>query len=206
MKKIIFIRTAPYLYKLPKKSLYASFNEVGLRKTDPHIQKLSEENIDRVKKIIKKYKPDLVLCSQFIRSQETARLFSDNILIFPELNEIKFSMEDFSNHSDLPNNKFDSNKINSLRYDFSQALINDQLQECMTEITARITNFINVLDSMESPKNIICCSHGFIMKLFENYLLSNKNMKNFKSLVSMHDWRKPTYDFLEGFTNFSDSI
>lgn len=37
MKTIVFLRTAPYSYKLPEKTLYQSLDEIGLQIADPSI-------------------------------------------------------------------------------------------------------------------------------------------------------------------------
>lgn len=199
MKKIIFVRTAPYQYRLADKSLYESFDLIGLQEANPKISDPSEKTINEVGEIIKKYKPELILSSRLIRSQGTAKLFSDSITSFSELNEIKFSMKDFSNPSDLPDNKFNHDKMNSLRQSFSKALMNNQLRENRKNIEERVANFVNFLENIDLSGNILCCSHGFIMKIFENYFISKGRIRDAKSLTNMYDWEKPTYEFLEGF-------
>lgn len=198
MKKIIFIRTALYNYKLSNKSLYESLDKIGLQKSQPHIFKSNKNTERKVISILKKYKPSQLFCSELIRSQETAKLFSKKTKTFSELNEIKFSINDFSCKEEFPTNNLDYEKINEVRYNFSKALINDHLQERKESIRKRIINFEGILKNYHDNQNIFCFSHGFIMKLFENYFLTGK--KDIDSLVSLYDWKKPTFDFLDGFT------
>jgi broad specificity phosphatase PhoE len=204
MKTIIFIRTAPYNYKLPGRSLYQSLDEIGLQIANPSILKPTPETRERIRLILEKYKPDQVFCSAFIRSQETAHLFSRKITITPQLNEIRFSMRDFSEPQKLPINELNKERINGIRYKFSVALLNDKLQEKQREITERITAFKRILDSLDSTKTVLCCSHGFIMKLYENFLFSSCKSESFRRFVLMHNWRKSPFQFLSGFVIFGD--
>lgn len=197
MKKIIFIRTSPYNYKLPNKSLYKSLDEIGLQKSQPHILKPNKKTEKVVISILKRYKPSQVFCSEFIRSQETAKLFSKKISIVSDLNEIKFSMDNFSSKEEFPTDEFDYRKINETRFRFSQALIHDQLQENQKSIRKRIINLEKYIINCPDRQNILCISHGFIMKLFENFFLTGKKDINF--LVSLYNWKNPTFDFLGGF-------
>lgn len=203
MKKNIFIRSAPYNYKFLNKSLYESFDEAGLQKTKPHILKPDVEIKKKINSIIDKYAPLQVFCSESIKSQETARLFSKKIKMLSGLNEIKFSMNDFSSKKEFPTDELNHEKINEARFLFSQALINNQLQEKQEGIIKRIINLGEILKNYPDNQNILCISHGFIMKLFENYFLTGK--KDIKSLVSAYDWKNPTYDFLNGFIISSEN-
>lgn len=199
MQTIVFIRTAPYLYKLPRKSLYPSLDEIGLQIANPTILKPSVVVQEKINMILQKYNPDLIFSSEFIRSKETAKLFSQDIKSISELNEIKFSMHDFSIPSDLPNQELEKDKINAIRYNFAQALIHDELREKQKDVIKRILDFKQILNSTNLSRTVLCCSHGFIMKLFENFFRSNCQIKNLKNLILMHDWTKPPYQFLDGF-------
>jgi len=199
MKKIIFLRTAPYLYQIPGKSLYQSLDDIGLQKAQPHILEPNAETKNKIDLILEKYQPDKILCSRLIRSQETARLFSKDIRIVTELDEIQFSMNDFSKSDELSDNKFDSKLINKIRYNFSQALIRDQLYERKEHVIERIFHFKNLINGIAVSETIICCSHGFIMKLYENSFRLNYQANDFETVVSLHDWKKPPFKFLDGF-------
>lgn len=203
MKKIIFIRTAPYDYKFPDKSLYESLDDIGLQKSQPHILKPSIKTEKKIRYILKNYKPSQIFCSKLIRSQETAKLFSKKISMLSNLNEIKFSMNNFSSKEEFPTDNFDYKKINGVRYDFSQMLINNRLQEKKENIIKRIINFGEILKNNPDNQNIFCFSHGFIMKLFENYFISGK--KDIDSLISAYNWKKPTFDFTEGFALYCEN-
>lgn len=144
-----------------------------------------------------------IFCSESVKSHETAKIFSKKIKILSELNEIKFSMNDFSHKKEFSTDKLDSEKINKARFRFSQALINDQLQEKQETIIKRIINLDKILKNCPDNQNILCVSHGFIMKLSENYFLTGKNDIN--SLVSTYDWKKPTYDFMGGFVVYCEN-
>jgi len=197
MRKIIFVRTAPYSYQQPNKSLYRGLDATGLQIGQPHILKSSTNIQKKVNLILTKYKPTLIFCSEFTRSQETAKLFSQSVIIAKQLNEIKFSMNDFTNHKEL-GSSFDTKKINKIRYKFSRALLNDSLQEKQKNILKRITKFNSILEQTPSNASILCCSHGFIMKLYENFL--RDNTKNFRDIITSYDWTKPPFNFLDEFT------
>ncbi|MCG2689982.1 histidine phosphatase family protein [Candidatus Parcubacteria bacterium] len=197
MQKIIFIRTAPYSYKLNGKNLYGSLDEIGLQIVQPHISNLSIELKKKVASILQKYQPNKVFCSEFTRSKETALLFSKTPIIVSQLNEIKFSMNNFSRPEELPTDNLEPERINKIRHRFSLALLNNSLCEKQEEIKQRISDFKKTLFEFGSESTILCCSHGFIMKLYENSF--NSSTTDFSSLVNMHDWKKPPFRFLDGF-------
>lgn len=149
--------------------------------------------------LLAKYKPTQVFCSEFIRSRETAKLFSNSVTRTPQLNEIKFSMDDFSTPQELLDNGFDAKKINKIRYKFSCALLNDSLQEKQKSIRERTTEFASILRKIQPNTTVLCCSHGFIMKLYENFFRNECKPYSFENIVRGHDWRKPPFGFLDGF-------
>lgn len=108
-------------------------------------------------------------------------------------------MHNFSVPSDLPSKELEKNKINQVRYNFAQALINNKLCEKQEDIIKRLVGFKQIINNIKPQKTILCCSHGFIMKLFENFFRSGCQVKSFKKIVLMHDWTKPPYQFLDGF-------
>lgn len=199
MKKIIFLRPAPYFCQLSGKSLYQSFDEIGLQKAQLHILKPTSKTKRRIAFILKKYKPNKIFCSQLLHSQETAKLFSKDIIIASSLNEIKFSMYDFSLVDDLPNNKVNPKRINRIRYQFSQALIRDRLHERKKHIIKRMLRLTNFIKTSTTHGTIICCSHSFIMKLYENLFRLNGQIDNFETLISLHNWKNPPFKSLRGF-------
>lgn len=199
MQKIIFVRPAPYSYKLANKSLYQSLDEIGLQTAQPHISEPSLETKKKVGLILEKCKPSKVFCSEFRRSKETALLFSKKPVTVSQLNEIKFSMHDFSKPEELPTNKLEPEKINKIRHQFSEALLDNKLHEKQKEIEQRMVDFKKVLSTLRPEETIFCCSHGFIMKLYENSFFVNNPTNSFTSLVTMYDWRKPPFGFLDGF-------
>ena len=204
MKTIIFIRTAPYNYKLPGKSLYQSLDEIGQQIANPSILKPAPKIREKIELIVKKYKPNRVFCSTFNRSQETACLFSKKITITSQLDEINFSMRDFSEPEDLSADKFDKKIINRIRHQFSIALIDNKLQEKQKDITKRLADFKKNIDDLGMSETVLCCSHGFIMKLFQNFFLSVRKLNDFKRLVIMYNWKKPPFAFLSGFVILGD--
>jgi len=206
MKKIIFVRTAKYQYKQHGKSLYRSLDAIGLQTMQPHILRSSDDTQTRVSLLLAKYKPTQVFCSEFIRSRETAKLFSNSVTVAPQLNEIKFSMDDFSTPQELLDDGFDAKRINKIRYKFSCVLLNDSLREKHKSIVERITEFVSILRKIQPNTTVLCCSHGFIMKLYENFFRNEYKPYSFENIVRGHDWRKPPFGFLDGFVvEFDDS-
>jgi len=199
MRRVIFLRTAPYLYQLPGESLYESLDQIGLQEAQPNILKPSPETRETIGLISRRVRSKRVLCSRLARSQETARLFSADIIIASELDEIKFSMKDFSKPDDLPGDDLDPERINKIRYNFSRALICDQLNESREPIIERMLRFKDLIERNVASETILCFSHGFIMKLYENFFRLNCQISDFEAVVSLYDWKKPPFKFLDGF-------
>lgn len=199
MKKLIFIRTAPYPYKQKSKSLYQSLDEIGLQSAQPQISKPSIATTEKVASFLREHTPTHIFCSEFNRSKETARLFGKEPIVASQLNEIRFSMNDFSNQAELPDNELESEKINTIRYNFSRVLLADNLQEKQASIQQRIVDFDLMIQQLPKSAIVICLSHGFIMKLYQNFYRNDAKVKKFKDLVARYDWTKLPFDFLEGF-------
>src|SRR3989338_178807 len=73
-----------------------------------------------------------------------------------------------------------------------------------TEAHLKITAIRDIYHHAVTGK-VLCCSHGFIMKLFENFFRRRCAVARFQDIVLDHDWTKATYGFLDGFMlNFSD--
>ena len=209
MKTAIFIRTAPYKYKQPERNLYKSLDLIGRQDAQPHISlPLSTEahlKITAIRDIYHHAVTGKVVCSEFIRSQETAVLFHPAADVSPLLNEIRFSMDDFSRETELPGDTLDTSKMNIIRKNFSLALLRDGMQESQENILDRIREFAATVNMIEEASVLLCCSHGFIMKLFENFFRRRCAVARFQDIVLDHDWTKAPYGFLDGFMlNFSD--
>lgn len=194
MKKIIFIRTADYNYNQPDLPLYDSLDGVGLQTIQPDINTPSKETIEKIATIKQSHHIDQVYCSIFPRSHQTALLFSKNYTATHQLNEIRFSMNDFTSRQELTGESIKPQEINIIRKQFADALLADTLQEKKEDIHYRMQSFINNLPTGTS----LCMSHGFIMKLFENALLYPSPTYSVDEQVNAYDWRKPPYGFLQG--------
>lgn len=195
MKKIIFIRTADYNYKQADLPLYDSLDGVGLQTIQPDINTPSKETLEKIATIKQNHHIDQVYCSIFPRSHQTALLFSKNYTATHQLNEIRFSMNDFTSRQELTGESIKPEEINTIRKQFADALLADALQEKKEDIHHRIQSFINNLPNGTS----LCMSHGFIMKLLENALLYPSSTYSFDEQINAYDWRKPPYGFLQGF-------
>lgn len=172
---------------------------IGLQTAQPHIAILSNETKAKVQSLLEKYVPNQVFCSEFGRSEETAKLFTDTVIVAPQLNEIQFSMSDFSSVDELSGDELEPERINTIRYNFSCALLNDTLKEKQKDIIDRVTGFISTLRAIKTDTTILCCSHGFIMKLYEHFFRYGDQLYDFEHIVRGYDWRKPPFGFLDGF-------
>lgn len=108
-------------------------------------------------------------------------------------------MNTFSSPQELPGDNFETKTINKIRYNFSCALLDDSLQEKQKNIMERIINFIFLLNQAKPNTTILCCSHGFILKLYENFFLTKSENYIFENIVKTYNWKKPPFDFLDGF-------
>ncbi|MBI4599746.1 histidine phosphatase family protein [Candidatus Uhrbacteria bacterium] len=207
MKRIIFIRTAEYQYKQQGLSLYDSLDAIGLQAAQPPITPPSDATRRRVNALLHRYRPTQIFCSEFIRSGQTAKLFSLPVNTAPQLNEIKFSMNDFSTHRELSSNTFEPSTINLIRYNFSLALLSDALYEKQASIMGRISECASILCALSPNTTALCCSHGFIMKLYENFFRNMNEPHIFEQIVTAHDWSIAPYGFTEGFiVELSDTV
>ena len=186
MKKIIFLRPAPYKDKLPKLDLISGFNLIGQKIVDPKILKPSKDTIKKINLINKLFQPAKVYASNSIRSKNTAEIFDKNYKVCNLVNEIKFSL-------DYPENI----DINLLRFNLIQDFVNGKFEDKPKDIIDRMKNFSK--EAGEVKDNIICVSNAFIMKLYEIFFRNNRKIKNPHLFLSEYNWKVKPYEFLEGF-------
>lgn len=205
MKNITFIRTAPYSYTQLHSSLYESLDHVGMQSVQPHLSAISEVTKQRIEHILEHVQPTHVFSSAFIRSQDTAQLFSEQHTATTALNEIKFSMHDFSTPEQLGGEVLEPAKINAIRYQFAQTLLSDGLQEKQHAIFERMNTLAEHLRTLPEDSSVLCLSHGFIMKLYENFFRYHCNVAHSTQIITDYDWTRAPFGFLDGFTITNDS-
>ena len=195
MIKIIFVRTAPYEYNLFGKSLYESFDLVARKLYEPTLQrKLSLPNLP---------KPDTIFCSPRKRSIETAKAIKQKfnpkseLRVTTLLREIDFSMSQF-----IAKAEFENVMLAIARTKFIQAFARNKLDEKKEAVRARIDKLLGLV--RKKSGTVLCCSHGFFMKLVQIYLKDKTIFAKPKKLVKLFEPGKKPFDFLEYFVTEID--
>lgn len=191
MKKIYFLRTAPYNYQLKGMDLYDSFNAVATRTRDVSINK---EAINFVlPRVIKEAQK--IFSSPAKRSVQTARLFGKPS-VFKELYEVNYSMHEFIEKEDF----FKEGKPNvtKARKAFVRALIKNELKETYASVMRRIEELLFILLPQEQAGCIVI-SHGFFLKILEAYTLDSSIKKYPNKLLKYFSGDTETFHFGEGF-------
>lgn len=192
---IYFLRSAPYDYKIQKKSLYESFNEVAKRVVSPKLTNGAR------KTFFATVPDDVLLCREIFsspntRSVETARLISKHPKILSSLVEIGYSMEDFISENEfLVDNKPD---VTRARQGFVNAFIQNKTKEKYLHVIKRIENVLSTC-CLSGENKIAVISHGFYLKVIEAYI-RDKSIKHYPNrLLNYFDGKKETFKFCEGF-------
>jgi broad specificity phosphatase PhoE len=192
MKKIIFLRPAPYSDLISGKDLISSFDLNGLQLNDPILD--SEINDDVYKKI-NKLKDEFnivnVVSSPASRCLQTAKMFGLPIVVNDKLREIKFSVKDLvlEEKSDLD--------IDLLRKDLVISITKNKAPEKMDEILKRIDSCLKEVMAMSG--DTVCISHAFVMKFFEIFIENKERVSSYEIFSEKYNWKEKPYEFLEGF-------
>ena len=128
MKKIIFIRPAPYSDLIQGKSLIESFDLVGSRSENPALFSSTLGVKNKIEHVINKFdlKNFKVISSPALRTQETAKLFEVPFDVSPLLQEFKFSLTDTLSQSLTNSENID---VNKLRKSLIDAFLDGKMEE-----------------------------------------------------------------------------
>lgn len=198
MKKIYFLRSAPYNYIFDKaRDLYENFDLVAKGAYNPSIDKSFNLNF--------KIKANLIFSSPSIRSIQTANLYGKEYKEVNLLSEVRYKMSDFIFKNEFFDKKMEPN-IDLARSKFVSALINSSLSENFNEVIDRIDKLFSLLKK-EDVKIIICISHGFMLKIIESYIKDRRLKDNPKLLLKYFSGKKETFKFNSGFlVNLNDDF
>lgn len=188
MKKIIVIKTAPYSYKLPGRTLYNSFDAVARNIVDPGITGTYEKEYEG--------KGAAVFCSPRRRATQSAQLISHDFTQLPELREIEYKMSNFISRKEFY--RYGSPNVTLARKRFFRALVSGNLDESFASVIARIQRVIDMV-SQSSPDKVIVISHGFFIKVFEAYIHDRSIKRNPQRLLNYFDGSHESFGFGEGF-------
>ncbi len=200
MKKIIFLRPAPYDDLIPGKDLLSSFDLAGLQIYDPVLEgKLKVEIIEKVEQLKKEFEIKNFFTSPATRCLKTANMFTQQPVIVDELKEIKFSVRNLVSSSSSKQD-FD---VNKLRKDLIVSIIENRAEEDMNSILNRIMQLHKNI--IQNSENTLCVSHAFIMKFFEVSYENNFKTKDHRIFLNNYDWEQKPYEFLCGFCVILDN-
>lgn len=191
MKKIIFLRPAPYSDFILNNDLITSFNLNGLQLNDPVLDTDFKKTIRKIKKIKVKFNIKNIFTSPANRCKQTAELFNLPFEIKSELREIKFSVLNLTKKKDK------NLDVNKLREDLVKSIVENKNREKMSLLLKRIKFFCKELKNLNG--NSVFISHAFLMKFTEIFLISKKNVKNNIIFLKNYNWKIKPYEFLDGF-------
>jgi len=194
MKKIIFIRPAPYSDRLLGKDLIVGFDLIGSQKYDPKVYVEDEITKERVNYLLKKFNPTKIYSSPAMRCVETVKFFNSTFEISPLLNEVKFSLKGTVSAKLL---KGDNTNVNRLRKELINAFVENKIEENPKETLSRMKSFFEKLQNIDG--NTICISHAFIIKFYEIFFRNNGTIKNPSLFLTEHNWEIKPYEFMDGF-------
>lgn len=193
MKKVIFIRTAPYNYLIEGCNLYESFDAVAKKKID-----VSLRNDARI--VFKKNFPrgtyKEVFCSPRLRSKQTARFLTKNPKQLSILSEVYYGMGDFITQGDFLGKDHIPNVMRA-RTAFVNALIENKLGESYKNVINRVKKVLK--KASKSELNQIFISHGFFLKIIEAYIKDPSIEHAPSNLLKYFDGKGETFHFCEGF-------
>lgn len=195
MKKIYFLRSAPYKYAIKGEDLYDSFNEVAKKTHNPKLSSYA-------KNYLLTHVPDdavvnsLVFYSPNFRSKHTAKLISPNIKKLPSLLEIGYQMEDFISKEEFF--KDNTPNVKLARMLFVNALVTNRLQEKYNSVLERIRDALDRCSKTQQTK-IVVISHGFFLKVIEAFIRDPKIVRDPSRLIHYFDGTAETFKFCEGF-------
>ncbi len=192
-----FLRSAPYDYILPGRTLYQSFDDVARRKSDPPLRKnanvLFLEQIPHIS--AKQY---LVLYAPSKRSKQTAEFFEKATMREePLLAEIEYSMQQVIDE-ELFYDSTGKPDIMRARQSFVDSFIHNTLEEPYREVIGRIEKLLDQL-KQEQYSTIMLISHGFFLKVIESYIRDKGIVDDPIQLKFYFTGETETFHFCEGF-------
>ncbi len=193
MKKIIFLRTAPYDYLIKGLNLCESFDAVAKKEIDVPLR-------DDARIIFENNFPKgiygEVFCSPRLRSKQTARFLTKNPKSLAFLSEVSYSMGDFITQK-VFFDKYNVPNLTRTRVAFVNALIKNKLQESYLEVILRVKKVLE--KAISSDYDQIFISHGFFLKIIEAYIKDPSIEYIPSNLLKYFDGKKETFHFCEGF-------
>lgn len=192
MKKVYLLRSAKYDYLLPGMDLYDSFNVVARKEIIPDFTETKDEFLQRLPKEL--LSVNKIFTSSDERCIKTGAFFQKEMQVLPLLDEIKYDMTNFIHKEDFFKNG--SAQVDKARVLFVNALLEDHLFEHYESVIARIEKFIQVID--EEKEDIICISHGFILRVIEAYLQDGTVGNKRVLLRKYFSGQKESYQFGKG--------
>jgi broad specificity phosphatase PhoE len=171
---------------------YQQLQDLGLEKVSPSIQDFDQQTINFIN-TLKAEKPELILHTPSIRSQQTAEQIIEHLdPSIPHqatllLHEIPFDLSKL-----ITKEQFKKDGLSQLRSSFYSSLANDHTEESFTDLYQRLMSLKQYLHSLPQ-QNIISISHGFFLvtaKLFFENNLSRESLINLKPIK---------IDYLSGF-------
>ncbi len=192
-KRVYFLRSASYDYKIDGKNLYQSFDLVARRIIDPPLDMTHGPHVPKQLHQLNV----TAFCSPSKRSAQTATLVTTKVSVLSDLLEVKYKMANFISEKDFYDQQ-GRPQVRKAREAFVQALIQNQLEESYQLVIQRIESMLKTI-SKENSSNIIVFSHGFLLKIIEAYAKDKSIKTHPPHLIKYFDGSVETFKFCEGF-------
>ncbi|MEJ0053335.1 MAG: phosphoglycerate mutase family protein [bacterium] len=200
---IPIITSAPIRYQIGDHDLYDSFDLVSRGEMTASLQ-------ENASSIVRDYQFDFpvekiqtIFIAEKGQTLDTAKLLIETgrspraaIISLPELNGIRFSMQNL-----IPKDAFarlsHDQAMRTAREQFIIQLFNNRLTESLASVKARMKSLIEMLRERE---NALCISHGFYVKLLQVYVGSPHAFTELEALQKAFEPDERPYQPLQGFT------
>lgn len=199
MKKVQFIRHAKLekQYSDYSKLMFNELCDLATKRIDPNINKKSTSTVLK-KELLKKINNiDLILCSQSLRTKQTAKLIKktfklQKVIIKPtkNLNEIYFDPKA------LITKKVVGYGFKEIREFLFKGMLNNCGADSVNFTFERIKNLEQELKHY-SQKNILCITHSFYMRVLRIYFL--EKIRASESINEQMFKNSTDHDYLKGF-------
>lgn len=194
MKKIYFLRSASYDYRIPGMDLYDSFNAVIKKEITPELTETKEEFIKRLPGAIVALQT--VFSSPDKRCLKTAGFLTHDYQSIDLLAEVRYVMDDFIKKDEFFKNG--EPQVDKARILFVKGLISNSLQESYTSVMDRVMKLHSFINKQKSHE-IVCISHGLMLKIVEAYFQNNDIVKKPSLLQKYFDGKTQPFSFGKGF-------
>lgn len=196
MKKIFVLRSARYNYLIGNHDLYDSFDLVAKGLVDPKL--LADYKDDFLKVLrVNKISSDCVICADQRRSIQTGGMICKRVAVSNLLREVSYSMGEFIGRDNFYYKNGTPN-IKAARQQLVKALVKDKLSESFSHILKRIDKIFQRANGLNC-QSIVLISHGFIMKIFEIYVLHPEIKVNHSLFLKYYLGDTEAFKFCQGF-------